>query len=348
MSARRSVAGRRVVPALPAGRVVLLHVAHTADHGRKREVRRVTWVKLSDTAANHPVVSAPLTWPAEHLDGLDPYDLVEILFGLALRCATRAAQYERDYEVADNIVAELAGPNWRTRAFQVARAGYWTRNATEDGWTLLDDAEHLFHIRKKSELDWERARKRDISNPRLIIAVRLRDGDGCRYCGAIVQWNARRGSRAGTYDHLRPGQPAHTPEDLVVACAGCNGRRGADLDPGAWPLRPAPAGPHYGDLTVRLLAEHGHTVPAAPDASAAGPGDAALRAPRRRSAAPTDEGDAPRVTANLQVGSADSAGRGYSADRNPGRDGVAGRSGTARRGRRGGRRARRREHTEGR
>ena len=301
----------------------------------------MTWVKTSDTAASHPVVSGPLTWSAEHLDAVEGYDLCNVLFGIVLRCATRAAQYERDYEVLDNVVAEIAGPNWLTRAEQAARAGYWTRNTTQDGWVLLDDAEHLFHIRKKAEIEWERARKRDISNPRLIVPVRLRDGDACRYCGRIVQWNARRGNRAGTYDHRRPGTAALFPEDLVVCCAGCNSQRGADVDPDAWPLRPAPAFPHYGDLTVRLLAEHGHLVPsAAPEESAAGPGDAPPSAPRPASDGAADGDSAAERVTDLQVGSADSTGRGHPADRNPGRDGVAGRSGTARRGRRGGRRAR--------
>lgn len=307
----------------------------------------MTWVKISDTAASHPVVSSPLTWPAEHLDGVESYDLGNLLFGIVLRCATRAAQYERDYEVLDNVVAEIAGPNWATRADQAARAGYWTRNATADGWILLDDAEHLLHIRKKAEIEWERARKRDVSNPRLVVPVRLRDGDGCRYCGRIVQWNARRGNRAGTYDHRRPGQPALFPEDLVVCCAACNSQRGTDIDPDAWPLRPAPAEPHYGDLTVRLLAEHGHTVPsAAPAASAAGPGDAPAGAPRPASAGASDGDDAAERVEDLQVGSADLLDRRYPADRNPGRDGNAGRS--ARRGRRGGRRARRPHSGEGR
>lgn len=271
------------------------------------------WLKSSDTAASHPIVLAPLAWPAEDLDGLDAMELVTLLYGLAHRCATYSAQYTTDYAISDAIVAQMVGPHWRHRAEQAARAGYWSR--VDGGWLLVDDAEHLFHIRRKAEIEWERQRKIDISNPSLIVPVRMRDGDGCRYCGHIVQWTARRGNRAGTYDHRAPGRPALHPEDLVVACGLCNRTRSNNTDPDAWPLRPAPVNPFYGPETVRLLAGYGHHVrPSDPASSGTTHVDPA--AGGTTTARPERAADASDL--QIQAGPAD---RGYPLDRNPGRVG---------------------------
>lgn len=230
----------------------------------------MAWLKSSDTSYDHPVVLAPLTWPAEHLGGLDPHDMASVLYGLVWRCATYCAQKGLDYVVPETVVAQMAGAAWRERAAQAARAGYWVRCEDGASWLLLDDAEHLFHIRRKAEIDWEKARKRDTSNSALTVPVRLRDGDGCRYCGVIVQWSARRGARAGTYDHRTPGAPAKSPDDLVVACASCNGTRADNPDAEAWPLRPAPIEPYYGPDTIRFLARYGRHITAPGDPAPGG------------------------------------------------------------------------------
>jgi hypothetical protein len=322
--ADRGVAARIDVPDVPRRRHLLLQPPSRLGRGEWR----VAWLKSSDTAAQHPIVLAPLVWPADRLDGLDPQDLASLLFGLVMRCATYSAQYTTDYAIADAVVAMLAGPNWQTRAEQAARAGYWARSADDTGWMLVDDAEHLFHIRRKAEIEWERARKVDVSNPALTVPVRLRDGDGCRYCGHIVQWTARRGNRAGTYDHRNPGQPARTPDDLVVACGGCNRTRSNNPDADAWPLRPAPTRPYYGPESVRMLAGYGHHVPAGdPAASGTTPSD-----PAAGGTTPARPPRAPGTSTDLQI-SAGPAGRAYPSDRNPGRVGTG--SGRARRGRRG-------------
>jgi hypothetical protein len=255
----------------------------------------VAWLKSSDTSYNHPIVLAPLTWPGDFLDGLDPHDMCTVLFGLAWRCATYCAQHGLDYFVPDTVVAMMAGLNWQTRADQVCMSGYWTRSDTGDGWDLVDDAEHLFHIRRKAEIDWERARKRDTSNSALTVPVRLRDGDGCRYCGVVVQWSARRGGRAGTYDHRTPGAPARSPDELLVCCASCNGTRADNPDAEAWPLRPAPVDPYYGPDTIRFLARYGHHI--------TGPGDPAPGGTTPGDPAPseaTPQRSAPRAPADLQ------------------------------------------------
>lgn len=55
--------------------------------------------------------------------------------------------------------------------------------------------------------------------------IRERDGDTCRYCGAGVNWTDRRGPYGATYDHIDPAGE-NSPENIVVACRGCNAAKG--------------------------------------------------------------------------------------------------------------------------
>jgi hypothetical protein len=78
-------------------------------------------------------------------------------------------------------------------------------------------------------------------NVDLVKAIRVRDGDRCRYCGRKVDWSDRRGVAGGTYDHVEPfGE--NTLENIVVACRGCNSRKGARTpDEAGMDLRRPPA-----------------------------------------------------------------------------------------------------------
>ncbi|MDN5861750.1 MAG: HNH endonuclease, partial [Pseudonocardia sp.] len=62
-------------------------------------------------------------------------------------------------------------------------------------------------------------------DPELTAAVRERDRNRCRYCGIKVNWRDRRSSDGGTYDHVIPDGP-NSLDNLVVACRGCNSRKG--------------------------------------------------------------------------------------------------------------------------
>ncbi|MEV7268422.1 hypothetical protein AB0N38_33185 [Micromonospora aurantiaca] len=220
----------------------------------------MAWLKSSDNANQHPAVLAPLAWQKGPDDDLDGWDLrLPAVAGLAWLCATYSAGLTTDYVVPDATVALYGGPHWQRLAAWVARAGIWER--VDGGWLLTDDSERLFHIRLKAEIEWERARKNDNGNPALTIPVRLRDGDACRYCGRVTNWKATTGALAGTYDHRHPGRPARGPDDLVVCCNQCNGRRGKDPHPERWQVLPAPAQPYYGDVSVEHLAKHGFEVP---------------------------------------------------------------------------------------
>lgn len=55
-------------------------------------------------------------------------------------------------------------------------------------------------------------------------SVRQRDGDVCRYCGQSVAFGYMNPA-GGTFDHVVPDGPA-TVQNLVVACRGCNSRKG--------------------------------------------------------------------------------------------------------------------------
>ncbi|WP_047892162.1 HNH endonuclease [Micromonospora sp. RV43] len=220
----------------------------------------MAWLKSSDNSNQHPAVLAPLAWARGPDDDLDGWDLrLPAVAGLVWLCATYSAGQETDYVVPDGTVALYGGPQWQRLAAWAERAGFWTR--IDGGWLLADDSEHLFHIRLRAEIEWERQRKNDNGNPILTVPVRLRDGDACRYCGRIVNWDARTGALAGTYDHRHPGQAARGPDDLVVCCNHCNGRRGKDPQPNRWHTLPAPTSPYYGKTTVEHLANHGHQVP---------------------------------------------------------------------------------------
>ncbi|MEU4214022.1 hypothetical protein [Actinoplanes sp. NPDC026623] len=224
------------------------------------------WAKFSDTAAHHPAVLAPMAFDpaAWQPPRWTQADVVNLLLGVFTRCAVQSAGYLTDYVITPGVLASTAGDNWRHWATLMERAGYLTPAELDDGgpaWRLVDDPTNLVHIRLKDELEWERQRKRDNGNPALTVAVRLRDGDACRYCGVIVVWGDQRGGRGGTYDHRIAGQAAASPDDLRVACHACNARRSNKADADDWcPPRPAPAAPHYGPKTAAMLREHGHRV----------------------------------------------------------------------------------------
>lgn len=213
------------------------------------------WLRIGDTAANHPIALAVLEDPA-----VDDRLLNEV-FGFVTRCALQSTAHLTDYMVSRGTAIQVAGYS-RVDALLAAAitAGYLAPSemiidgAARSAYKLLDDPDFI-HMRTREEIEWERQRKADNSNPALIVPVRLRDGDACRYCGLVVDFRPgqRKGRIAGTYDHREPGQPA-TVETYVVCCRACNAARGDDpRADAALPLLPEPERPYYSAHTIEWI-----------------------------------------------------------------------------------------------
>ena len=227
------------------------------------------WLKVSDTAAQHRIV-----WRALEIPGASMQSMWS-LFGQVLALAVEAAAFKTDYVVERGSVLKFTGSPDAADKF-IADAmfcGYLTDQVPlEDGriaYKLVDD-EDLFHMRLREEIDWENRRRNDTRNGALIVPIRARDGDACRWCGNVVYWGNQKGGRGATYDHLNPGVPAETPEDMVVACRSCNSSR---KDNAGWAvdLLPAPKTPYFSAKSAAWLTENGvPTKASAPSAKPVG------------------------------------------------------------------------------
>ncbi|MFM9430042.1 5-methylcytosine-specific restriction endonuclease McrA [Arthrobacter sp. MP_2.3] len=216
------------------------------------------WARVGDTAANHPTALAVL----EHQ--LADERIVNELFGFVMRCSTQSAAHTTDYLVNRGTAIQMAGGMSRANDLLMLAiyAGYMVEQTfieegiTRTGYKIIDDPDFI-HLRTKAELDWERQRRNDTARPELVIPVRLRDGDGCRYCSKVVRWGAQNGRLGGTYDHRTPGKQAANERDLVVACRACNAGRkdnpNADQD---YPLQSVPDQAYFSESTIQWLQEH--------------------------------------------------------------------------------------------
>lgn len=213
------------------------------------------WLRIGDTAANHPIALAVLEDPAA-----DDRLLNEV-FGFVARCALQSTAHLTDYLISVGTAIQIGGISRVWALLDAAvDAGYLSPaemivdGITRKAYKLLDDPDFI-HMRTREEIEWERQRKTDNSNPALIVPVRLRDGDACRYCGLVVDFRPgqRKGRIAGTYDHRQPGREA-TIETYVVCCRACNAARGDDTNADAsLPLLPAPARPYYSAHTIEWI-----------------------------------------------------------------------------------------------
>ena len=95
---------------------------------------------------------------------------------------------------------------------------FWHEIVSETG-----SLEH--HLFTPEEQAWQKKKVTDLHNPRLIPAVRERDGDICRYCSREVSWAPRSFGKSAVYSHVTPGKAATSPEDIVVACRMCDSDR---------------------------------------------------------------------------------------------------------------------------
>ena len=213
------------------------------------------WLKVSDTAAQHRIV-----WRALEIPGASMQSMWS-LFGQVLALAVEAAAFKTDYVVERGSILKFTGTPDAAQKFiaDATFCGYLTGEVPlDDGriaYKLVED-EDLFHMRLREEIDWENRRRNDTRKTSLIVPIRARDGDACRWCGHVVWWGDRKGARGATYDHLNPGVPAETPEDMVVACRSCNSSR---KDNAGWAvdLLPAPSAPYFSARSAAWLTENG-------------------------------------------------------------------------------------------
>ncbi len=213
------------------------------------------WLKVSDTAAQHRIV-----WRALEIPGASMQSMWS-LFGQVLALAVEAAAFKTDYVVERGSILKFTGTPDAAQKFiaDATFCGYLTGEVPlDDGriaYRLVED-EDLFHMRLREEIDWENRRRNDTRNGALIVPIRARDGDACRWCGNVVYWGNQKGGRGATYDHLNPGVPAETPEDMVVACRSCNSSR---KDNAGWAvdLLPAPSAPYFSAKSAAWLTENG-------------------------------------------------------------------------------------------
>ncbi|MFF1531460.1 HNH endonuclease [Cellulomonas sp. NPDC058312] len=213
----------------------------------------VPWVRWGDTSANHPIVLSVL----EHEECDDR--LVNEVHGFISRCSAQAGAHTTDYVVTRGTAVLMAGPSRVDVMIAVAIFAGYISEIEVDGRTaykLVDDDHDFLHLRLKEEIDWEKQRKSDNSNPALIVPVRLRDGDACRWCGNVVDWSAKTGGRAGTYDHLVPGHAA-TIDTYVVCCRSCNASKGKNAHPEKHPtLLGVPVQPYFSRHSIDWLTEN--------------------------------------------------------------------------------------------
>lgn len=114
----------------------------------------------------------------------------------------------------------------------------------------LERGAHYFHswltynfTKDEAKIPAERFKsmrlKRLHRNPTLKLAILDRDGEHCRYCGIRVDFRARVGENAGTYDHIDPNlrtgdqHDGNDKDNVVVSCAPCNSAKG-NRTPAEW------------------------------------------------------------------------------------------------------------------
>lgn len=209
----------------------------------------MAWLRIGDNSVTHPKMS--LLLEACDLD----HQLKNEAFSTFILLATVSAAHLTDAWVEMGMIAQIAPGREKAILDVLVAAGLAERVKVEERWKIrlvLDDEEFV-HARKRDEVLIDRRRSADKRRDDLMIPVRVRDGDECRWCGRTVSWGNRSGNRGGTIDSLTSHQDS-TVDTLVVACRGCNSKRHEGID---LVLKPEPKEGHayYTDHTIKLVNE---------------------------------------------------------------------------------------------
>lgn len=170
----------------------------------------MSWVKLDDAFFTNPKVTA-----------VHPLGRLLYMAGL---CYSAAGMTDgRITKGALPLLLVQSGAK-KSSVADLVEAGLWIER--DNGWEVHDFLR--FNPSKEQVLAERRSgsRRQALHNDgELKHLIRLRDGDRCRYCGQKVNWRDRKGSHGGTYDHIDP-EGENTAENVVVACRGCNAKKG--------------------------------------------------------------------------------------------------------------------------
>lgn len=229
----------------------------------------MAWQRSGDTGASYPKLMA--VRGDEHADERTVNEVAGFLWRLSMQSGAHLTDYLLDI----GTIEMIGGPRWVELTRLCCDQGLLIEVRTNGrrGYQLIQDPDFI-HLRSRAEVERERQQRND-TRPEsgLVVPVRRRDGDNCRWCGVEVIWPGRKTKRSAEFDHLRPdlldqGIPT-TVDLLVIACRGCNRARGgnrAEWD-SSHTLRPAPEHPRYGAWTAEFLTENGYpTTPSSDDA----------------------------------------------------------------------------------
>lgn len=211
----------------------------------------MTWFKVDDHAPQHPklraatVAGRALWYAAGSAAAAGNTD------GIVSTLMAKDAAYLAEVDPDQAAAALVASGLWHdARTLRKCAACRETTKKLEPGSYLFHD--WLTYQLTKSEAKdtsarWKMNRKRALLRDRALCEfIQERDGTLCRYCGDRVSWSDRKGAKAATYDHVDP-DGWNSPENVVVACKQCNGRkRDRTPDEAGMPLLPAP----HRDLVV--------------------------------------------------------------------------------------------------
>ena len=155
----------------------------------------MAWLKMSDTFTTHPLMMRLLGICEGN------HQLKNEASGVLLDLASISAEHLMDYYVEYGALAQVAPGREDIMIDLLSRSGLLFEEQQSDGtWMLrLVDDPGLFHMRSREEVELDRRRSKDKRNPDLLMQVRLRDGDQCRWCGKTVDWRDRRSHRRGTW-----------------------------------------------------------------------------------------------------------------------------------------------------
>jgi 5-methylcytosine-specific restriction endonuclease McrA len=181
----------------------------------------MTWLRLDDGFDNDPLLLSVARNRA------DADRVLGILTALMLYCARHLTDgYLPGLVVAEHVRDPLLGK--LTAAGLLHPEGTGCECLSHRPWRR--PAEYAVHHYLKSnptraEHDVARAKAAELRDRELLHAVRCRDGEACRYCGVPVNAYDRKSARGMVYDHVDPAL-ACGASNLVVACRGCNSRKG--------------------------------------------------------------------------------------------------------------------------